>query len=84
MESVEYEPAWSVGAFCGNDDIAATVAYLIDRANDYGFDAIEIGTVLAMYMEYTQKGYANGAAAWPGATRTAWSRWPARSRSAKA
>ena len=59
MESVEYEPAWSVGAFCGNDDIAA-VAYLIDRANDYGFDAIEIGTVLAMYMEYTQKGYANG------------------------
>ncbi len=59
MESVEYEPAWSVGAICGNDDIAA-VAYLIDRANDYGFDAIEIGTVLAMYMEYTQKGYANG------------------------
>jgi aldehyde:ferredoxin oxidoreductase len=59
MERVEYEPAWSVGAFCGNSDIAA-VAYLIDRANDYGFDAIEIGTVLAMYMEYTQNGYANG------------------------
>ena len=59
MESVEYEPAWSLGAICGNDDIAA-VAYMIDRANDYGFDAIEIGTVLAMYMEYTQKGYANG------------------------
>lgn len=59
MESVEYEPAWSVGAFCGNDDVGA-VAYLIDRANDYGFDAIEIGTVLAMYMEYTQRGYANG------------------------
>lgn len=57
MESVEYEPAWSVGSFCGNDDIAA-VAYLIDRANDYGFDAIEIGTVLAMYMEYTQRGHA--------------------------
>ena len=30
MESVEYEPAWSVRVFCGNDDIAA-VAYLIDR-----------------------------------------------------
>jgi aldehyde:ferredoxin oxidoreductase len=57
MESVEYEPAWSVGAFCGNDDIGA-VAYMIDRANDYGFDAIEIGTVLAMYMEYTQRGLA--------------------------
>ncbi|MEJ5198485.1 MAG: aldehyde ferredoxin oxidoreductase family protein [Anaerolineae bacterium] len=59
MESVEYEPAWSLGAFCGNDDIGA-VAYMIDRANDYGYDAIEIGTVLAMYMEYTQRGYANG------------------------
>ncbi|MCX7668637.1 MAG: aldehyde ferredoxin oxidoreductase C-terminal domain-containing protein, partial [Anaerolineae bacterium] len=55
----EYEPAWSLGAFCGNDDIGA-VAYMIDRANDYGYDAIEIGTVLAMYMEYTQRGYANG------------------------
>jgi aldehyde:ferredoxin oxidoreductase len=59
MESVEYEPAWSLGAFCGNDDVKA-VAYIIDKANDWGFDAIEIGTVLAMYMEYTQNGYANG------------------------
>jgi len=59
MESVEYEPAWGLGAFCGNDDIGA-VAYIIDRANDWGFDAIEIGVVLAMYMEYSQKGYANG------------------------
>ncbi len=58
-ESVEYEPAWALGAFCGNSDIAA-VAYIIDRANDWGFDAIEIGTVLAMYMEYSQKGFANG------------------------
>ena len=48
-----------MGAFWGNDDIAA-VAYLIDRANDYGYDAIEIGTVMAMYMEYSQNGYANG------------------------
>lgn len=60
MESLEYEPAWSLGAFCGNDDIKA-VAYLIDKANDWGYDAIEIGVVLAMYMEYTQKGHANGA-----------------------
>lgn len=57
MESVEYEPAWSVGAFCGNDDVGA-VAYMIDRANDYGFDAIEIGTVLAMFMEYSECGHA--------------------------
>ena len=57
MESVEYEPAWSVGANCGNDDIAS-VAKMIDLANDCGYDAIEIGGVLAAYMEATQRGYA--------------------------
>jgi aldehyde:ferredoxin oxidoreductase len=59
MESVEYEPAWSVGANCGNSDVGS-VAYLIDLANKVGFDAIEIGTVLSLYMEYSQRGYANG------------------------
>jgi aldehyde:ferredoxin oxidoreductase len=64
MESVEYETAWSLGAMCGNDDIAA-VAFMIDRANDWGYDAIEIGVVMAMYMEYSECGYANGnALAW--------------------
>lgn len=56
MESVEYEPAWSVGANCGNDDIRV-VAKMIDCANDYGFDAIEIGHPLSVYMEATEKGY---------------------------
>lgn len=60
MESVEYEPAWAVGANCGNDDIA-TVAKIIDQCNDYGLDAIEIGNVLSVYMEATEKGYTNGA-----------------------
>jgi aldehyde:ferredoxin oxidoreductase len=60
MESVEYEPAWSVGANCGNDNIAS-VAKIIDLANDYGLDAIEIGNVLSVYMEATQRGYTNGA-----------------------
>ncbi len=59
MESVEYEPAWSVGANCGNDDIAS-VAKMIDLCNDYGLDAIEIGNVMAVYMEATQRGYTNG------------------------
>jgi aldehyde:ferredoxin oxidoreductase len=59
MESVEYEMAWSLGAMCGNAD-AGAVAYLIDRANDYGMDGIEIGDVLALYMEYSQRGYADG------------------------
>ncbi|MCZ7670138.1 MAG: aldehyde ferredoxin oxidoreductase C-terminal domain-containing protein [Chloroflexi bacterium] len=40
MESLEYEPAWSMGANCGNDDIAS-IAKMIDQANDYGYDAIE-------------------------------------------
>ena len=40
MESLEYEPAWSVGANCGNNDVA-TVAKMIDLCNDYGVDAIE-------------------------------------------
>lgn len=59
MESVEYEPAWSLGANCGNDD-AAVVAYIIDLANDLGFDAIEIGQALSVYMEASEKGYTNG------------------------
>ncbi|MBI4880343.1 MAG: aldehyde ferredoxin oxidoreductase family protein [Planctomycetes bacterium] len=56
MESVEYEPAWALGANCGNDDVGL-VAGLIDLANDLGLDAIEIGDVLATYMEATAAGY---------------------------
>ncbi len=56
MESVEYEPAWSLGANCGNDDVAA-VAYMIDLANDWGYDAIEIGQAISAVMEATQREY---------------------------
>lgn len=56
MESVEYEPAWSFGAHCGNDNIEA-VAYMIDLCNDYGMDAIETGNCLATYMEICEKGW---------------------------
>jgi aldehyde:ferredoxin oxidoreductase len=56
MESVEYEPAWSLGANCGNDDIAS-VAYMIDRSNDWGYDAIEIGQAISAVMEATQREY---------------------------
>jgi aldehyde:ferredoxin oxidoreductase len=59
MESFEYEPGWSLGAMCDND-YAPSIAKLIDLANDYGIDAIELGDVLAMYMEATEKGYTNG------------------------
>ena len=59
MESVEYEPAWSVGANCGNDDIRV-VAKMIDCCNDYGLDAIETGHPLSVYMEASQRGFTNG------------------------
>lgn len=59
MESVEYEPAWSVGANCGNDDIRV-VAKMIDTCNDFGIDAIEIGHPLSVYMEASEKGYTDG------------------------
>ncbi len=59
MESVEYEPAWALGANCGNTDINS-VAKMIDMANDLGVDAIEIGHVMGAYMEATDKGYTNG------------------------
>jgi aldehyde:ferredoxin oxidoreductase len=59
MESVEYEPAWSLGANCGNDDIAS-IAKMIDQCNDYGLDAIELGNVYSVFMEASEKGYLKG------------------------
>lgn len=59
MESVEYEPAWALGANCGNDNIAS-VAKMIDQCNDFGMDPIELGNVFSMYMESCEKGYVNG------------------------
>lgn len=56
MESVEYEPAWAFGAHAGNDNIAS-IAFMIDQCNDYGIDAIEMGNVLATYMEIHQRGW---------------------------
>ena len=65
MESVEYEPAWSMGANCGIDDIEF-VAWMIDRSNDWGLDAIEVGQACSAYMEASQRGYvpADDALAW--------------------
>lgn len=65
MESVEYEPCWSVGANCGNPD-ARLVGKMIDLSNDYGFDAIEVGHPLSVWMEASEKGYTKeeGQLAW--------------------
>jgi aldehyde:ferredoxin oxidoreductase len=54
MESFEYESAWAFGAACLNDDRNA-IAYITDMCNDYGMDSIEMGNVLAMTMEASEK-----------------------------
>jgi aldehyde:ferredoxin oxidoreductase len=59
MESFEYEPAWALGANCGNDN-AASIAKMIEMANNFGMDAIEIGNVLGTYIEATEQGFVNG------------------------
>jgi aldehyde:ferredoxin oxidoreductase len=59
MESMEYESAWAFGANCGNSD-ANAIAKLIDQCNDYGFDTIEMGNVVSVFMEACQRGYADG------------------------
>ncbi len=60
MESVEYEPAWSLGSNCLNDDLGS-IAKLIDQCNDLGLDPIELGNALSMYMEATERGWVEGA-----------------------
>jgi len=60
MESFEYESAWALGANCDNDN-SASIAKMIDLCNDYGLDTIEMGNVLSVYMEASEKGYTNGA-----------------------
>ena len=82
MESLEYEPAWSMGANCGNND-AAGVAKMIDLCNDYGMDAIESGHPLSVYKPPSAV-TPMGTADWPGATWPAWRNGHARSPSAKA
>lgn len=59
MESLEYEPAWSLGANCDNTNVGS-VAFIIDQCNDYGMDPIELGNVLSVYMEASERGYTNG------------------------
>ncbi len=55
MESTEYEAMWSLGANCGCSNHDA-VAKMIDIANDYGFDAIEVGHALSLAMEASERG----------------------------
>lgn len=63
MESVEFESVWAFGADCLNDDING-IAKLVDLCNDYGVDTIEAGSLLAMYMEATERGYVSEGLKW--------------------
>jgi len=58
-ESMEYESAWALGPNCLNGD-AASVSYMVNQCNRFGVDTIEMGNVLSMAMEATDKGYLNG------------------------
>ncbi len=63
-ESFEYETAWAFGAHCLNDN-KESIAYMIHQCNDYGMDTIEMGNVLATYMEICDRG-------WNGTESLAW------------
>jgi aldehyde:ferredoxin oxidoreductase len=63
MESVEYESAWSFGAACNNAN-RDSIPFLIDLCNDYGLDTIEMGNVLAMTMEASEKELIKERVAW--------------------
>ena len=55
MESVEFESIWSLGANCDHGDAEAAIK-MIDQANEYGLDTIELGQTMACYMELTERG----------------------------
>lgn len=55
MESTEYESMWALGANCGCSSKEA-IAYMINLANDYGVDTIELGNCISVAMEASQVG----------------------------
>lgn len=55
MESTEYESMWALGANCGCSSKEAVV-YMINLANDYGMDTIELGNCISVAMEAGQRG----------------------------
>jgi aldehyde:ferredoxin oxidoreductase len=63
MESYEYESAWAFGANCGNAN-RDSIAFLIDLCNDYGMDTIEMGNVLSMAMEASERELISERIAW--------------------
>ncbi|HWI60610.1 MAG TPA: aldehyde ferredoxin oxidoreductase C-terminal domain-containing protein, partial [Symbiobacteriaceae bacterium] len=62
-ESFEYETAWALGTNCGHADKAA-ITKLLDQCNEYGMDTIELGGVLSMAMEASEKGFLQDGISW--------------------
>jgi aldehyde:ferredoxin oxidoreductase len=55
-EGPEYEAAWSFGADCGINDLAA-ICKANFLCNEYGMDPITLGSTIACAMELVDKGY---------------------------
>jgi len=55
MESAEYESMWALGGNCGCSNKEAIV-YMINLANDYGMDTMELGNCISVAMEAAQRG----------------------------
>ncbi len=63
MESTEYESMWALGANCGCSS-KEVIAYIINLANDYGVDTIELGNCLSIAMEASQLGLVKDNVEW--------------------
>lgn len=68
VESFEYESGWALGANCGLSDGAA-ISYMINMCNEYGMDTIELGNVLSVTMEASEKGLISENLTWGDADR---------------
>ncbi|MGC8948460.1 MAG: aldehyde ferredoxin oxidoreductase family protein [Thermoprotei archaeon] len=62
-EGPEYETSWALGANIGLGDIQA-VSYLNYLANDIGVDTIELGNVLGVAAEASERGLIDEKIAW--------------------
>jgi aldehyde:ferredoxin oxidoreductase len=67
-EGPEYESAWALGAEIGVGDIKA-VSYMNWLANEYGVDTIELGNVLGVAAEASEKGLFTDGVEWGDADR---------------
>ncbi|MDF2961671.1 MAG: putative oxidoreductase [Paenibacillus sp.] len=68
VESFEFESAWALGTNCGLGD-GAPISFMINMCNEYGMDTIELGNVLSVTMEASEKGLIAENLSWGDADR---------------